>query len=772
MERNLKLIIYKVFLTAFILFQTGCFLNAKIESIANISTGDTSSNISAPVEIPDPYNNLISLSLSKENVITWSQASSTVSTYKISFSTSGIPSENCNSEDVITVSATESRLSNLTPDTTYYYRICSAVDNSTSKGITGSFKTLKYLARSSAYNTYSNWNDYLLNNGTKYYNADQTVCPGNIAGINGFNSCINGGLVQKIVIPQVINCNSIKAFDGLSVFKWSCDTTATDTIIYSTELNSFKGLQDLISGYQFKDNYVVVQVDGINTYSSASEKWWTNVIEELPDSTAGGTLTLTNGGESYGKIYIASQSKSGGAYRISENKISIVVKKGIELKKDSNAATSFFSIANFGQAFLWFEGSFNGNGLSSNVFSLGVSVHMRLHNIEISNFVGYGIAMNSSYNAKITDFHIHHGGIGIYGASSIGFLISNGKLSNSDGHVIDQVDNSVINNLVLSANESSVVGAALIYVPYNSIITNVTAVNNLMTYTLRVFSGNYTLYHSLLNINTGDRAIYAWNSAYVTFSQIMSFGGSISEIYISNTTGSHKFTNNLVLENSAECVINNNTGNSPGLVNGTCANHGPYSNSNLVLATPDYTKFFAGKTTTDDVANPYDNLGLSPLGSILNWIGFDNFFRFWGQDGGDFPNDNNKGFCAGNCRIWDYRLKADVANLAYNSTNAVTSKNEPFIAGSNCPSAVHGNKVTTYTNSVPTVYTFLTNAAEIIGDGLGNENSLCESGESCIYNPNFGAYQGEGDFYTQGTCTFQNGTISNVKLYSYPIIGI
>ena len=85
---------------------------------------------------------------------------------------------------------------------------------------------------------------------------------------------------------------------------------------------------------------------------------------------------------------------------------------------------------------------------------------------------------------------------------------------------------------------------------------------------------------------------------------------------------------------------------------------------------------------------------------------------------------------------------------------------------------MNGNKATTYTNSVPVTYTFLANAMEIMGDGIGNDNGLCETGESCIYTPNFGAYQGEGDYMAQGTCSFQNGTVSNVKMYAYPTIGI
>ena len=36
--------------------------------------------------------------------------------------------------------------------------------------------------------------------------------------------------------------------------------------------------------------------------------------------------------------------------------------------------------------------------------------------------------------------------------------------------------------------------------------------------------------------------------------------------------------------------------------------------------------------------------------------------------------------------------------------------------------------------------TVLRNAIEIIGDGIGDDDGLCGTNESCIYTPNIGAY--------------------------------
>jgi hypothetical protein len=64
------------------------------------------------------------------------------------------------------------------------------------------------------------------------------------------------------------------------------------------------------------------------------------------------------------------------------------------------------------------------------------------------------------------------------------------------------------------------------------------------------------------------------------------------------------------------------------------------------------------------------------------------------------------------------------------------------------------------------------NAVELPGYYPGNNNNgLCESGETCVYSPNFGAYQGEGDPLSQAPCVFSDGTVAGVTMYAYPTNG-
>ncbi|MCM2278594.1 MAG: right-handed parallel beta-helix repeat-containing protein [Oligoflexia bacterium] len=97
--------------------------------------------------------------------------------------------------------------------------------------------------------------------------------------------------------------------------------------------------------------------------------------------------------------------------------------------------------------------------------------------------------------------------------------------------------------------------------------------------------------------------------------------------------------------------------------------------------------------------------------------------------------------------------------------NGVTD-NDPFVPGATCPAAAHGNVASVDLYATPR--TFLRNAIELQGDGGGNDNGLCETGEACLYTPNFGAYQGDGDYLANGPCLFQDGTVSGVTLYAHP----
>ena len=224
----------------------------------------------------------------------------------------------------------------------------------------------------------------------------------------------------------------------------------------------------------------------------------------------------------------------------------------------------------------------------------------------------------------------------------------------------------------------------------------------------------------------------------------------------------------MTIENN--CTVASGTVN---IANTTCA---PASGVTVFTAdssTLSIASSFIGYLGVDaDSTNTADDSASNPLASAIDakdWFKFDNFFRSWSLDSANsFPNADQRSRCTTNCKIFDWRL-ASGDGIFKNKTNDVTSTNASFTNGSNCPTAISGsNTITDNVTYAPS--TFLTNAFEIVGDSIGDEDGLCESNESCIYSPNLGVYQGEGDYRTN-TCTFSDGTVSSVKMYAYPVNG-
>jgi hypothetical protein len=170
------------------------------------------------------------------------------------------------------------------------------------------------------------------------------------------------------------------------------------------------------------------------------------------------------------------------------------------------------------------------------------------------------------------------------------------------------------------------------------------------------------------------------------------------------------------------------------------------------------------KVTSDSQAA--DTAGQLAFASITDWHALESPYRNWGLNGSAFPFSDNRGDCiSGTCQIWDWR--AVTGSAIHNKSGNGSTANGAFTAGSTCPAEVAGSVTETVNGN-----TFLRHADEIADDEIGDNDGLCESNESCIYAPNIGAYQGEGNYLTAGTCTFSDGTVTGVSMYAYPTTGI
>ena len=162
------------------------------------------------------------------------------------------------------------------------------------------------------------------------------------------------------------------------------------------------------------------------------------------------------------------------------------------------------------------------------------------------------------------------------------------------------------------------------------------------------------------------------------------------------------------------------------------------------------TNTFVGMIPGYDSSNTTQSgPGTESYSTAMDFFSFDNIYRGWGFAVAYLGS--NQACSSGNsaCAIWDFSLSV-LDTILRNTSGIGTGSNSTFTANGTCPAEVNGNITV---SDQPGTLTYLQNAVEILNTG-GNDNGLCESGETCLYTPNFGAYQGHG---TLEPCTFVNG---------------
>ncbi|MEZ0312934.1 MAG: right-handed parallel beta-helix repeat-containing protein [Myxococcota bacterium] len=249
------------------------------------------------------------------------------------------------------------------------------------------------------------------------------------------------------------------------------------------------------------------------------------------------------------------------------------------------------------------------------------------------------------------------------------------------------------------------------------------------------------------------------------------------------------------------CNVNETVSSGQGLVDRTCTTTGADGSSSYgseastaTLRTNVASSSVVVGPVTDDATSTIDSAGVAAASSITGdaWTDVASPFRTWGGLPGAAWGDG-AGVCAsGQCRIWDWRPRTSdtTARAAFGT----------LANGTFCPSSIAGDTFIEDQQRRPYDSTaiaveragdgagdddgvcepgescfnrFLAHAIEVVLDDVGDDDGLCESTEACIFAPNVGAYQGEGD-YREQRCTFvdagPNG-VSGVTMYAYPLNG-
>lgn len=605
--------------------------------------------------------------------------------------------------------------------------------------------------------TKSYWLDYVKFDGTSPLDATGTACTGTESGF--YNACIHAGEFKKVSIPNFTSCDNITASDSLSAFNWKCVVSSDKSVsVISTGLRSDKGLTDLIdftSPGSWKNITLTVLLNNTTYLTTTSSKWWDNTITV---NNTGGSLNTTK------TIYIINSSASATTYTIAQNKIALVSQSGI-VKQSSGLPTIDSGLNNF----TWVEGKYDS---SANNIVLSHSNGSKFNMVR--NFRARTGGATTIYTNTASSQFLNVAGTNTGG----GFLISIQSKnffkniqtynSSSTNFTFSSSDNIITDSISLNSGalNFSVNGS------YNgNLYSNITSINSSSS----AFSWANNFQSTIMNLlaaNTGGTTSAVDNSIVNSpkfINLIAAHSGSTSQYAEANTTSS-LFYGLLKVSGSGTCTVTSAT--TPG-ISASCSKISPSETTPTATTNITLSNSFVG--VGSDSKNTSNTSGSQSYASITDWFNFDNQFRGWGKQG-TFPTSAITGSCSGasTCSIWDVSLKSnDSAARNVNSCPSGSKVDTHQWSDNTAPNQTYCD--TNYKGSIISgttcITTFLRNAIEILGDGVGNENGICESNEECLYTPNIGAYQGHSSDSSNPAKLVKADTTSSTNVNNCPDIG-
>ncbi len=440
---------------------------------------------------------------------------------------------------------------------------------------------------------------------------------------------------------------------------------------------------------------------------------------------------------------------------------------------------------------------------SNNNYS-GVELNTSSNNNTLTNITasnnGYGVDLDSSSNNTLTNITASNNtnsGVELFSSSNNNTLTNITASNNGTGVSLDTSSDNTLTGITASNNTSH--GIYLLSSSNNNTLTNITASNN---------TGNGVYLTSFSNNNTLTDITASNNGAGVVLST--SSNNTLTDITASNNTNygvffngssNNYFTGELKVGNNVtnNCFVS--SGTNPGLVATTCANNGSSDATLTTGVSVTVASSFVGKVTTDDTVNTSDTNGTATYSAALDWSNFENPYRAWGLDDiNDFPHANHQGrWTVGTGRIWDWSMqssdtvlvnsvsypdKGGIANTITHQWTAADATACGLIDGATwgavCDLPGYNDQTSCEAATTPTGFgdwitskcysVLLRGAVEIHDDAIGNDNTLCESDETCLWTRNMGSYQGHGALISAGSFT-DGAVLTGITLKKYETNG-
>lgn len=391
-----------------------------------------------------------------------------------------------------------------------------------------------------------------------------------------------------------------------------------------------------------------------------------------------------------------------------------------------------------------------------------------------------------------------------------------------------EVFGNIFHDVLISSGDGLIgLGAVGAVSGGNTTVTQATLANSSGS-TVRS-SNNITsnTFHNIFSVHSAFTSLgLVGNATYMasghTIGQYVGWGyatgtTSYNRFYHSYVDTSVKYTGNIIaIKHTSGSPHYCYSANSTGGLDGSCI---PLTGSDatvteLINGSYNWETYFYGKVSNDS-QNTTDDLGPFKWAATgLDWFNFENEFRSISKDGGGatLPSGTYRGMANNttvDMSVFDWRLKSTSPEFLNKSADGVNA-NPAVTNGASCPDMLRGDnslwdstpadekdRAVIVSSSYTHVAEFLAGnngldssggscevgetchqvylklASEKMFDGVGDDDGLCESGEACIYTPNFGAYQGHGNL---NSCNFVNGTgtdaITGVTMYFYESNGV
>lgn len=600
-----------------------------------------------------------------------------------------------------------------------------------------------------------NWNDYIS-------------ASGDAACARTALECFHGGERRALPLPGLSSCAGVSASDSLSAFTWSCEVMGETVRVVSGGLAPQMRLSSLIdwSQRQWRAASLTVSLNGATLAVTPATRWWANPIVT---ANGGGTLSAA------GTVYLVEQDPHAD-FTLNADGVALVVAPNLDAHGSAGGGAQVTATA---RRFLWLEGSLLAHGKNPALNWSDVR-HSVLDHVSVSH--ADAAQPFDSLGVHLVDVHANRlHALRVSATDGVGL-----KLERATGNRLTEVvasDNQRIGIQLIDSSDNQLVGTLAAAnlrdgIAFrgggNNLVLDTTAANNGAA-GLAFISSDHNTVGRFAGVNNYS-SLYLGHASYNTIIDIVSTHNFRHSVVVNDGFGAGDSFDNYF---SGELRIGQNRdtdclGESPqgGLINTTCTDTGTDGShsyagqsSDAVLRTgASQAATYVGEVHSDDAGNGSDTDGAAEYAPELDWARFENRYRVWGLDGlagTSLPDESQRGplpscsaerltyedqaSCEANAmgvepppqwltagRIWDFRLAT--GDTGYHGAAVALNVLAP---PSESDVAVHlwadGHSST-----------YLRRAVERFNDARGNDNGLCEAGETCLYTPNLGAYQGHG----------------------------